>query len=553
MGEAKRRSQRDNVISVLIPERGRPFALDRCIRSLIDTAGDDGYEILVAIDNDDPEWVNHEPPPYKQAKYFHWPRPATLGEKLNRLAAEATGGLLWFIANDYVMETACWAARFREGAAKLPKGIGIAYPRDEAFHPGHAAFPLMTRALFEIMGFFAAPWFGIGWFGCDTWHDELGILTGIKVEIDADVTAPEGRGRTHGMADLEFWCRFFEETRPLRARDAVQLMAMVHGQDTPEFQAEMEKLAERQKLCAARTAHLHTPAFQKRWSANGIGDLHPQYGEVKATAEKLLEDIREQTPHRPRIAICVPSGRSWEAPTAMNVAAMAAYSTLRGIEVCMLSVQTSMITHARNATVELALKERCDALLWVDSDMKAPADTLIRLMQHNKDIVGATYNKRVPPYETLGKLAGPKPDQMHDGLHEALLMPGGLLLVKAHVYKKLSYPYYAEAYEWGGDDGLDCFKAMMREYFGTVPSEDVLSSLDDTAFGGWIRDNYQLGEFGESTKTWSEDVFFSRKVRRAGFQMWCDIGLTGETVHLGVLEVTCTLPTDTVRLKEAAD
>ena len=54
MGEARRRAAVQNMISVLIPERGRPKELERLLRSLIDTAGDDAQiEILVAVDDDD--------------------------------------------------------------------------------------------------------------------------------------------------------------------------------------------------------------------------------------------------------------------------------------------------------------------------------------------------------------------------------------------------------------------------------------------------------------------------------------------------------------------
>jgi hypothetical protein len=340
--------------------------------------------------------------------------------------------------------------------------------------------------------------------------------------------------------DLAFWCRFFEDTRPLRARDAVQLMQMAY--DEPAARAGIAQLTARQRECAARSAHLHTDAFQKRWGCDAA--VTPaNYAEVKAIAEKLAEDIRAQTPRRPKVAICIPSGRTWEAGTANSVAAMAAYSSMCGIDIAIMNVGSSMITHGRNLTVEMALKEKMDWLCWVDSDMKFGPDSLMRLMAWGKDIVGATYNRRVAPYGTLGKLKGSRPSEpLGDGLHEALLLPGGFLLVKADVYRKLFYPWYAEGYEWPGVDGLEKFKAMMRCYFESVPPEEALSSLGETEFGAWMRDNFSLGEGAEKTMILSEDLYFCRQARRAGYEIWCDLGLSYSMVHLGVLEVTTLKP-----------
>jgi len=96
------------LISVLIPARGRPLELARCIRTLRDAAaGDPAIEILVAIDDDD-EAFHRSPFSDTRVRAMIGPRPATLGAKLNILAAAARGDILWFIADDYVMDTVGW-------------------------------------------------------------------------------------------------------------------------------------------------------------------------------------------------------------------------------------------------------------------------------------------------------------------------------------------------------------------------------------------------------------------------------------------------------------
>lgn len=555
LGEARRRAEAASLISVLIPERGRPDSLDRLIVSLLETAGnDERIEILVAIDDDDPAWTDRAPAEHQRTRYLRWPRPITLGEKLNALSVEAKGGILWFVANDYVMETPGWPEKFRAAVARLPNGIGVPYPHDD-LHPGHAAFPIITRRMMDSTGFFMAPWFPT-WF-IDTWWDQIGIMLDQHHEIDVTVRAPEGRGKTHGMMDLAFWVGFFRETQPLRKRDALNLAFVAHGKDTPAFREVEKALPMRDMLCTQRTAHLVDPAFIREWGARADSPPAPRYAEAKAGAEAFLADIRRHSPRRLRVAIACPSGRTWEATTATAVAAMAAHSSANGIELALINVQSSDVAHGRNASVELALSSNCDAIMWVDSDMLFPPNMLLRLLRHDKDIVGATYCKRVADadgtYPVLGKLVGQKPEVMTDGLHEALLMPGGLMLVRTDVYRRLGWPWFMQCYRWQGANRLEAFKNLMRNYFATQPPEEALAELDGTALGGWIEDHYEVGEFEESSPMFSEDLFFVRRARRAGFTVYADIKLTGECAHIGEAKITCLLGSEIKKMPMAAE
>ncbi len=549
MGDAKRKADQA-MISVLIPERGRPAMLHRLIESLIDTADNDRrYEILVAVDDGDPAWVDHEPhEPWSVTRpitWYHGPRPVTLGEKLNGLAKEARGGIVWFIANDYVMETVGWPAKFRQAVAKLPNGIGVPYVHDD-LHPDHAAFPIITRKMMSEIGFMFPPWFGIGWF-IDTWWDELSILMGIRCEVDVTVRAPEGRGKTHGIRDVTFWATFFDELRPYRVRDATALLRIAHG-ESPTLKGALRDMSEREALCVSRTAHLTSQAFAATWEARAESEAPESYAAVKTYAENMLINMRKGRPKPIRVALAVPSGRTWEATTANCIAALAARSAVAGIDLFFCNIQSSQVTHGRNTSVRIAMEHGCDWIMWLDSDMRVNPDVLVRLLSHDRPIVGATYNKRVPradgSYETLGRLKGPHPDTLNDGLHEANFLPGGIMLVNMDMYRALGWPWYAEGYRWDGKDGLDRFHALLRDYFDEEPSEEVLASIAGTAFGDWIMDNYTVGD-GPMI---SEDLFWCRKVRRAGFQIWCDLKVTGDSAHIGQTEITCKLPSDTIRL-----
>lgn len=277
-----------DLISVLIPARGRPLELARCIRSLRGAAGNDpAIEILVAIDDDD-EAFHRSPFDNPAVRVLAGPRPPTLGIKLNTLAAAARGGILWFIADDYVMDTSGWPARFRAGAATLPGGIGILYPHDE-LHDDHASFPLITRRMLATVGYLAPVWFPY-WF-VDTWWDEIGILLGHRRRIDVQVSAPEGRGRSHGLFDVAFWAQLFEDTRSLRVRDARALAAAAGGEAGVE--AMLAALPSRYARCAQRTGPLRDPARIAFWEGNQtLGPRPARYQAVKAEGERLMAALR---------------------------------------------------------------------------------------------------------------------------------------------------------------------------------------------------------------------------------------------------------------------
>lgn len=551
MGDQKRKAE-NALISVMIPERGRPEMLERLIRSLCDTAaGDTRYEILVSVDADDEAWQGRPASwlsDYPVTDLFIGPRPTTLGVKINDLAAKAKGDILWFIANDYTMETHGWPRKFRESVAKLPNSIGYPFPHDD-LHPDHAAFPIITRKMIGAIGFMFAPWFPYWWI--DTWADQTGIMLGVRPEIEVVVRAQEGRGKSHGLKDVTFWATLFNELLPFRARDALGLAKLAYGEDSVGYAAVRENLENKKTLCQMRTAHLLTPEFARVWEAQAASDPGPHYARVKTYAEGMLANLRAAAPKPLRVAIACPSGRTWEASTANCIAAMSAHSAMAGIDCAFINVQSSQITHGRNTTVKIALQENCDAIFFVDSDMKFPPDALLRLLAHDKDIVGATYNKRVFPYQTLGKFKGEKLTMTKDGLHEAELLPGGFILVKTDVYRRLKWPWYAEAYRWDGDDGLDAFKNMIAEYFMAIPPDDVVASLDASSFGKWIKENYSVGN-GEFPM-YSEDLMFCTKATRAGYSIWCDVRLTNETIHIGALDVTCTVSEETLRLVDAAE
>jgi len=141
------------------------------------------------------------------------------------------------------------------------------------------------------------------------------------------------------------------------------------------------------------------------------------------------------------VALCIPSTGTWNAKTGHDIVMLVARS-LPHIPLMLINHQNSSIGDGRNHMVLLALKQNASHVMFIDADMVFPEDGLLRLIAHDKDIVGATYNRRVRPYSTLGEWE-PGPPK---GLLRASKVPTGFLLIKTSVFGKMQLPWFFEGH-----------------------------------------------------------------------------------------------------------
>lgn len=184
----------------------------------------------------------------------------------------------------------------------------------------------------------------------------------------------------------------------------------------------------------------------------------------------------------PRVSIAVPSGDMVHADFARAYAELCMAAS--GLPLQLITVKSSIVAEARNTGVDVAREFGADYLLFLDSDMLFPPTTLFRLLLHRKDIVGATYAKRVAPFGILGRSLAEQPVGQTGDLIEMQHLPTGCLLIKMSVFERLSRPYFQ---------------------FGI--------NADGAIIG--------------------EDYVFCDRAREAGFRIWCDAGLSLELGHLG--------------------
>lgn len=208
------------------------------------------------------------------------------------------------------------------------------------------------------------------------------------------------------------------------------------------------------------------------------------------------------------VVVAIPSGDQWQMWFGYSLARLMGFTAkYENIEVHLAVIKGSLIPKQREALVEYALERpQCTHVLFLDSDMKFPPDTLVRLLEHGLSAVCASYTERQPPYRpvafadhTYQERVWPAPDKTD--LVGIAACGMGCFLVKTDVLRAMSWPHFA-----------------------------VASNPDLHAFVG-------------------EDIFFCRKLHDMGVPLVLDQKLTNELMHSGTYEYRAT---DALRWREDA-
>lgn len=211
------------------------------------------------------------------------------------------------------------------------------------------------------------------------------------------------------------------------------------------------------------------------------------------TASSPFPTQQKSTGKPPSIMIAVPAMEMVHAEFAQHLAMSAANLVAHGIKVnCAFNIG-SVITIARRNLTDLFLKSDFEYIWWVDSDMKFPIDTPIRLLKRNKDVIGVNYRRRRFPNAnftgmkgTVGNYSEFVTNDNSPPLELIDVLPHGCVLVKREVYEKTPQPHYLQEY---------------------IPEH-----------------NLEIGE----------DIYFCQQVKKAGYEVWCDQELSKEVAHIGI-------------------
>jgi hypothetical protein len=200
--------------------------------------------------------------------------------------------------------------------------------------------------------------------------------------------------------------------------------------------------------------------------------------------------------HAPiRVAICVPCQDLVHASWAFDLASMVGLTTYLRPDISLINLQVkgTLLPDQRNSLVKRALNSGATHLLWLDADMRFPKDALLRLLAHDRPIVGTNYTTRRFPHIPTAEIAGEGLVYIvpgSEGLLEVSRIGFGCVLMQAEVFAKLPQPWFTLA--WA---------PKIEEHTG-------------------------------------EDIYFCRKAREHGYQVEIDLKLSRQIGHLGELNYT---------------
>lgn len=167
-----------------------------------------------------------------------------------------------------------------------------------------------------------------------------------------------------------------------------------------------------------------------------------------------------------KILIAIPTSREIDIQCAASLIGMK-----RKGKIGVFAPQSYAIDASRNLIVEHALEIGYDYILWVDSDMILPKNTLLRLLSHNKDIVSGVYSYKVINGENavVKRYSKTDEDTYEDvslkeirETKELMLVDGigfGCVLTKVNIFNKIEQPWFKYEKDLG-EDIFFCRKAQ---------------------------------------------------------------------------------------------
>jgi hypothetical protein len=202
-----------------------------------------------------------------------------------------------------------------------------------------------------------------------------------------------------------------------------------------------------------------------------------------------------------KIAIASPARDQVHTLYATSLAAMLRHTTAQRPEITIdtYTILGTLIFNQRMELATQAIQQNCDYILWLDTDMRFPPDTLLRLLAHQLDIVAANcVTRQIPVRPTAANWIGPP-----------------------HLWKRvLTLP---------ASTGLENVDAAGTAVMLTdIRVIRKLAAKDEPIF--WFQ------YLAKDRVTISEDYYFCLNARRQGFTISIDHDLSKEIKHVGTFE-----------------
>lgn len=198
-----------------------------------------------------------------------------------------------------------------------------------------------------------------------------------------------------------------------------------------------------------------------------------------------------------RVSVCVPARDMVHAAFSFDLVKMFQHCALTGLDAMPHFCMGTLVVNQREDLAEMAVSAMSTHILWLDSDMMFPPDTLSRLLAHGEHIVAANYPTRQYPHKTVAyaKMNDWRSYITHDGPDT-----GSLIEVDAI--------------------GMGCMLVSM----------DVIR--------GMRKPRFQTTWTDSSGDHMGEDFYFCSRAKEMGYRILVDDSLSRSISHLGTIAFT---------------
>lgn len=131
----------------------------------------------------------------------------------------------------------------------------------------------------------------------------------------------------------------------------------------------------------------------------------------------------------------------------------------------LITISGAYIALNREKIALKALEEKCTHLLFIDSDMTFPPDSLNKLIAHKKDIIAGIFFQKYPPYNPAFTIDDKK--VIPQELTEVDWVGSAFTLINMEVFKKVPRPWFEADFNPKhivGEDINFCLKAKKFGY-----------------------------------------------------------------------------------------
>lgn len=198
---------------------------------------------------------------------------------------------------------------------------------------------------------------------------------------------------------------------------------------------------------------------------------------------EMFKESRPYLVKKPKITICIPTMGSIKDATVMSLINAIGYTERCGYLVDVAFKTDTYLIRSRNELVQIAIAGGSDYMMFIDSDLDFPADGIIKLLGHKKDVIGGHYNRRgLPRASTV--FGFDKQPYFPQALEKVWAVPTGFMLIKLSAIRWMPYPF-----------------DYIRDEHGYFIGEDInfCKRLNENGVEVWCDPSIKIGHIGEYT------------------------------------------------------